>query len=139
MPKAQLNQLLAWQAIANQLLYQSLIMFLCNFHENSYRKLDKLYKDLQVLLIYLFLKNLKYLINALYQSVPVIATGWSHKYEALMNEYSLGDYLISDYQTQLVIQMMNNIFDKSIKGRMGVKLPVSEVPYLELSKNISIF
>ena len=31
-----------------------------------------------------------------------------------MNEYSLGDYLISDYQTQLVIQMMNNIFDKSI-------------------------
>ena len=54
------------------------------------------------------------LINALYQSVPVIATGWSHKYEALMNEYSLGDYLISDYQTQLVIQMMNNIFDKSI-------------------------
>jgi len=54
------------------------------------------------------------LINALYQSVPVIATGWSHKYEALMNEYSLGDYLISDYHTQLVIQMMNNIFDKSI-------------------------
>ncbi len=31
-----------------------------------------------------------------------------------MNEYSLGDYLISDYHTQLVIQMMNNIFDKSI-------------------------
>ena len=31
-----------------------------------------------------------------------------------MNEYSLGDYLISVYHTQLVIQMMNNIFDKSI-------------------------
>ena len=28
------------------------------------------------------------------------------------------------------------IFDKSVKGRMGVKLPVSEVPNLELSENI---
>ena len=29
------------------------------------------------------------------------------------------------------------IFDKSVKGRMGVKLPVSQVPSVELSKNIS--
>ena len=29
------------------------------------------------------------------------------------------------------------IFDKSVKGRMGVKLPKSEVPSLELSKTIS--
>ena len=29
------------------------------------------------------------------------------------------------------------IFDKSVKGRMGVKLPESEVPSLELSKTIS--
>ncbi|MBC8311112.1 MAG: aminomethyl-transferring glycine dehydrogenase subunit GcvPB [Candidatus Marinimicrobia bacterium] len=29
------------------------------------------------------------------------------------------------------------IFDKSVKGRMGVKLPASEVPSLELNKNIS--
>ena len=29
------------------------------------------------------------------------------------------------------------IFDKSVKGRMGVKLPASEVPSLELSENIS--
>ncbi|MBT5956439.1 MAG: aminomethyl-transferring glycine dehydrogenase subunit GcvPB [Candidatus Marinimicrobia bacterium] len=30
------------------------------------------------------------------------------------------------------------IFDKSVKGRMGVKLPVSQVPSVELSKNISL-
>ncbi len=29
------------------------------------------------------------------------------------------------------------IFDKSVKGRMGVKLPASQVPSVELSKNIS--
>ena len=29
------------------------------------------------------------------------------------------------------------IFDKSVKGRMGVKLPASEVPSLELSENIN--
>ena len=28
------------------------------------------------------------------------------------------------------------IFDKSVKGRMGVKLPQSEVPNFELNKNI---
>jgi glycine dehydrogenase subunit 2 len=29
------------------------------------------------------------------------------------------------------------IFDKSVKGRMGVKLPASQVPSLELSENIN--
>ena len=51
------------------------------------------------------------LINALYQSVPVIATGWSHKYEALMNEYDLGDYMISDYDPRSISHMMTDLFD----------------------------
>jgi colanic acid/amylovoran biosynthesis protein len=53
------------------------------------------------------------LINALYQSVPVIATGWSHKYEALLDEYNLGDYMISDYDHQSVINMLTTIFDSN--------------------------
>jgi colanic acid/amylovoran biosynthesis protein len=58
------------------------------------------------------------LINALYQSVPVIATGWSHKYEALLNEYNLGDYMISEYDHQSIIRMMADIFDSAKSGML---------------------
>ena len=53
------------------------------------------------------------LINALYQCVPVIATGWCHKYEALMNEYNLEDYMVKEYDSNLITKMMRNIFEKS--------------------------
>jgi len=59
------------------------------------------------------------LINALYQSVPVIATGWSHKYEALLNEYDLGDYMISDYDPQSIIHMMADILDSAKSGTLA--------------------
>jgi colanic acid/amylovoran biosynthesis protein len=58
------------------------------------------------------------LINALYQSVPVIATGWSHKYETLLNEYNLGDYMISDYDHQSITHMMTDIFDSAKLGTL---------------------
>ena len=62
------------------------------------------------------------LINALYQSVPVIATGWSHKYETLLNEYNLGDYMISDYDHQSIIHMMTDIFDSAKLGTLVKKI-----------------
>ena len=62
------------------------------------------------------------LINALYQSVPVIATGWSHKYETLLNEYNLGDYMISDYDHQSITHMMTDIFDSAKLGTLVKKI-----------------
>ena len=62
------------------------------------------------------------LINALYQSVPVIATGWTHKYEALMNEYGLGDYMISDYDPRLIRNMMTGLFDAIISDTITKRI-----------------
>ena len=62
------------------------------------------------------------LINALYQSVPVIATGWTHKYEALMNEYGLGDYMISDYDPRSIRNMMTGLFDAIISDTITKRI-----------------
>jgi polysaccharide pyruvyl transferase WcaK-like protein len=40
------------------------------------------------------------LVSCLSQSVPVIATGWTHKYEALMNLYQCPDSLVSPLESE---------------------------------------
>ena len=47
------------------------------------------------------------LVNGLTQAVPVIALGWSHKYQALLEDYACGDCLVhglEDEETRDVIQ-----------------------------------
>jgi colanic acid/amylovoran biosynthesis protein len=61
------------------------------------------------------------LVSALSQGVPVIATGWSHKYKMLLNDYKCGDYLLSPNDDRAI-----NIFNKILQ----------EGTYLDLKNKI---
>ena len=49
------------------------------------------------------------LVGALCQSVPVIATSWSHKYEALLTEYGVSEFLITPNSGR---QELNSLIDR---------------------------
>lgn len=49
------------------------------------------------------------LVSALSNSVPVIATGWSHKYQHLMNDYKLDEFLFKSEQQQEAVKCLNKL------------------------------
>lgn len=57
------------------------------------------------------------LVSALSQGVPVIAMGWSHKYEELLNEYDARDYLI-----KVDAVAMETVLEKLMNDRARVEL-----------------
>lgn len=63
------------------------------------------------------------LVSALSLGVPVIATGWSHKYEMLLNDYGVKDCLISI-----------NCSDEKIKEKLN--FIIEEASYFKLKETI---
>ena len=52
------------------------------------------------------------LVSALSQGVPVLATGWSHKYETLLSEYDFLDGFVSPDAAQAEIEAkLNRVMD----------------------------
>lgn len=66
------------------------------------------------------------IVNALNQGVPVIATGWSHKYKLLMQDYNLSFLLIDeqaeDHSPELLLaNLLNDESYRNLKARISLK------------------
>lgn len=61
------------------------------------------------------------LVSALSQGVPVVATGWSHKYQELLGEYSVADYLISVDEAameRVLLPLLDDEYRKTVSARI---------------------
>jgi polysaccharide pyruvyl transferase WcaK-like protein len=62
------------------------------------------------------------ILNALYQNLPVLATGWCHKFPALMAEWGIPEQLIDVRCTDDVLQeSLTRLLDGSVKDMSGMQ------------------
>lgn len=52
------------------------------------------------------------IISAINQNVPVIASGWSHKYQMLLQEYSLEKWYCGDIESDDIESLINELIDE---------------------------
>lgn len=61
-------------------------------------------------------------VSALCQGIPVIGTSWSHKYQALYEEYGCTDLLVNQDQTGTMIQLINKLDDSEYYEKTADRL-----------------
>lgn len=77
------------------------------------------------------------LVNALSQGVPVIATGWSHKYEMLLKDYSVPKGLLAVNSSKVEIEeVLSTILDENLKKSVKISIEDSGIIQKKLVDNM---
>ncbi|MBD2205070.1 polysaccharide pyruvyl transferase family protein [Calothrix sp. FACHB-1219] len=77
------------------------------------------------------------LINALSQGIPCVATGWSHKYQMLLEDYNCPECLIDSVSSKDEIkQKINMITDEPHRSLLLKKLEVASIEQKKLVSNM---
>ena len=67
------------------------------------------------------------LISSLYQGVPIIATGWSHKYHELLCEYDIESHMIKYANGHNIDKLLNKMFDDDYIKKIKIKIDIENI------------
>jgi len=77
------------------------------------------------------------LVNALSQGVPVIATGWSHKYQMLLQDYGVPQCLLSvESSKDKIEETLSLILDDSLRSSIKKDIEESSIVQKQLVDNM---
>jgi colanic acid/amylovoran biosynthesis protein len=75
------------------------------------------------------------LVSCLSQAIPCLATGWSHKYAMLLEDYSYGEALIDvDCDNSTLLRKIESVLDESSRRSIIEKLKKNSIDQKKLSE-----